>query len=464
MFPKEVYEQRRQHLCELMPDSFLLFVGNVDEPFNYAGNAYTFRQDSTFLYLFGIDRQGFAATIDTATAEVIIYADDLTLDDTIWTGAQPSVSIIASLSGVAHTKPMNALRDDVQRQLKNRKVHFVPAYRASTKKILSYLLDIQVDAISNYQSEKLIKSLVEMRSVKDADEIAELENYMRVGYDMHVSAMKMAQDGVSEQVVRAVIDYVSARNGGHVSFPTICTVRGETLHNTPSSTILKKGDLLLVDAGSESPLHYATDNTRTSPVGGKFSQQQREIYDIVLAANNAVAAAARPGVLYRDMHLLAMRTIIDGLKQLGLMKGDTDEALENGAYALFCPHGIGHMLGLDVHDMESYGEDFVGYDDEVKRSTQFGFSALRMARRLQEGFVVTDEPGIYFIPTLIDKWKSEGIGKEFINFEKLSSYRNFGGIRLEDDLLITHDGARVLGQRIPIVADEVERIVANANK
>ncbi len=464
MFSKEVYQQRRQRICELLPDSFLLFVGNAEEPFNYAGNTYSFRQDSTFLYLFGIDSPNYAATIDTATGNVTIYADDVTLDDTIWTGELPSVAVVASLVGVATTKPSSALAEDVKCVMKYRRVHYVPASRASSVQKIASILGLQTAAVNEYVSEPLIKSLVSMRSVKEQCEIEELENYMRVGYDMHVSAMKMAREGNSEQVIRSVIDYMSLRNGGHVSFPTICTVHGEILHNSPTTQVLKNGDLLLVDAGSESPLHYATDNTRTTPVGGHFSQQQREIYNIVLNANNAVAAAVRPGVFYRDMHLLAMRTIVDGLSQLGIMKGNIDDAVANGAYALFCPHGVGHMLGLDVHDMEGYGENYVGYDEEVQRSTQFGFSALRMARRLQAGFIVTDEPGIYFIPALIDKWQAEGICKDFINYEKLHTYRNFGGIRLEDDLLITPNGGRVLGQRIPINPNEVESIVCNANK
>ncbi len=461
MFSKEVYENRRQRLCEMLPESFLLFVGNAEEPFNYASNTYSFRQDSTFLYLFGIDSPNYAATIDTATGNVTIYADDITLDDAIWTGELPSVSVIAALSGVTITKPSGALFDDVRSELKRRRVHFVPAYRATTVQKIAAMLGLQTEAVNTYVSEPLIKSLVTLRSTKEQCEIEELENYMRVGYDMHVSAMKMAREGNSEQVVRAIVDYISQRNGGHVSFPTICTIHGEILHNSPTTQVLKNGDLLLVDAGSESPLHYATDNTRTTPVGGHFTQQQREIYNIVLNANNAVAAAVRPGVFYRDMHLLAMRTIVEGLTQVGIMKGNIDDAVANGAYALFCPHGVGHMLGLDVHDMEGYGENYVGYDEEVQRSTQFGFSALRMARRLQPGFIVTDEPGIYFIPALIDKWQAEGICKDFINYEKLKTYRTFGGIRLEDDLLITPDGGRVLGQRIPINPDDVESIVCS---
>lgn len=459
MFTTETYVRRRERLCSLMDNQFMLFLGNREAAFNYADNTYPFRQDSTFLYLFGIDQPNFAATIDAASGNVVIYADDVTMDDIIWMGPQPSVAEMAQRVGVQATKPYSMLAADVKAAARSgRDVHFVPSYRGETVIELAELLETQPSKIKAMPSASLIHALIELRSVKEQCEIEELERHMAVGYNMHYAAMRMAKDGVSEKVVRAALEYESLKGGGQVSFASICSVHGETLHNHSYNNVLRTGNLLLIDAGSESPLHYATDNTRTTPVGHQFTDMQKPIYQTVLDASEAVAKAIAPGVPYRDVHMLAARTIASGLKAVGLMKGDVDEAVAAGAHALFFPHGIGHMLGLDVHDMENYNDTLVGYDDEIKRSTQFGLAALRMGRRLQEGFVVTNEPGIYFIPDLIDKWRAEKMHTDFICYDKLEAYRNFGGIRLEDDYLVTASGGRVLGERLPITIADVEAL------
>lgn len=457
MFSKEVYQSRRKRLAEFTNGDFLLFLGNRQSAFNYESNEYAFRQDSTFLYLFGIDEPDYAAVI--ADGEVTIYADDVTMDDIIWMGPQKSVADKASEVGITKTKPRRALINDVASALsQNRAVHFVPPYRGETIIELSELTGIPNGKVKESASRKLIDAMIALRSQKETCEIEEIERHMAYGYNMHVTAMKMAVEGKTEQEIHAAIDYQSMLGGGQVAFPTICSVSGQTLHNHTYNGILKRGQLLLVDAGSDSPLHYATDNTRTTPVGGKFTQKQKDIYQIVLNANNAVIEKSAPGIKYLDMHLLAARTIAEGLIGVGIMKGSAEDIVARGAHAMFFPHGIGHMMGLDVHDMESYNELYVGYDDEVKKSKEFGLSSLRLGRRLKPGFVVTDEPGIYFIPELMDKWEAEGKFKDIINYDKLKQYRDFGGIRLEDDLLITESGCRILGQRIPITIDEVENI------
>ena len=457
MFSQDIYSNRRDALARLLPDSFLLFIGNKVSPMNYHDNTFPFRQDSTFLYLFGLDVPDMAAIIDTATGVTTIFADDVSMDDIIWTGPMPSVADLASLCGVVSTRPLDALPNAVSTALRqHRKVHFVNPYRAETIVSLSALTGIPVDQVCQQASVPLMKALVSLRSSKQQCEIDEMDRHMHFGVAMHLTAMHLAHDGVSENQVMAALEHQALLGGGLVSFPTISTVNGQTLHNHGYSHTLRNGDLLLVDAGCESPNHYATDNTRTSPVGGRFSARQKEVYQAVLDANEAVIAQARPGVLYRDMHFAAARAIVDALKSIGLMSGDTDDAIQQGAYALFMPHGIGHMLGLDVHDMENYGEELVGYDDEVQRSSQFGLASLRMARRLQPGFCVTDEPGIYFIPQLIDRWRAEHKCDDFINYARLESYKDFGGIRIEDDLLITPDGCRIIGQRLPAAIADVE--------
>ena len=457
MFQKEVYINRRKRLKGKVNSGIILILGNVDVPMNYADNTYHFRQDSSFLYFFGLDFQQLAGVIDADSGEELIFGNDVDMEDIIWMGPQVSLQEKASHVGVTKTAPFKQLFKTIEEAIaKGRRIHYLPPYRAENKILLTEMLGIPVSKLKAEASLELIKAVVSLRSVKEACEIAEIEKACATGYQMHVTAMRMAQEGVWEQTIAGAIEGISLSGGGMPSFPIILSQNGETLHNHDHSKTLKKGRLMLVDAGAETTLHYASDFTRTTPVGGKFTQKQREIYEIVLAANNRTTELAAPDVTYLSVHLAVAEVIVSGLKELGLMKGDVKEAVKNGAHALFLPHGLGHMMGLDVHDMEDLGQIYVGYDDEIRPVDQFGTAYLRLGRRLQPGFVITNEPGIYFIPALIDQWKAEKTNADFINFEKVNEYRDFGGIRLEDDLLITETGARILGKRIPITPDEVE--------
>ncbi len=459
MFPTEVYINRRKKLREKFNKGILLFLGNQDVAFNYPANIYPFRQDSAFLYFFGLDQPGLAAIIDIETGDEIIFGDELTMDDIVWMGNLPTISERAAKVGITTTLPMSELHKKMVEALsKGRKIHYLPPYRGETIQQLSDLLQIPYNLVRGEASVELIKAVVALRSIKDKYEIAEIERMVDVAYEMHTTAMKMAKPGTIEQQIAGAIQGISLSHEGPVSFPVIVTINGQTLHNNYYGNTLQEGRMLVCDAGAESHLHYASDITRTTPVGGKFNQRQKEIYEIVLNANLAVIENIKPNDFYKNMHLLSAKVVAQGLKDLGLMKGDVDEAVAQGAHALFYPHGLGHMLGLDVHDMEGLGEDYVGYDDEVKRSDQFGLAFLRLARRLQPGFVLTVEPGIYFIPELIDMWRSENKFSQFINYDKVETYKDFGGIRIEDDVLVTDNGCRVLGKPIPKTVADVEEM------
>ncbi|MEI7828783.1 MAG: aminopeptidase P family protein [Prolixibacteraceae bacterium] len=462
MFSKETYIQRRAILRQKIGSGLILIPGNQESPMNYTDNTYHFRQDSTFLYFFGLDLPGMFGVIDADNNLDLLYANDVDIEDIIWMGPQKSVAEQAFSIGVDVTAPLEKLNQTIERAINGgRRVHFLPPYRAANMIQLSSLLGIKTCKLKQYSSLALIQSIVSMRSVKDAAEIAEIELACATGYEMHITAMKMAQPGIMEQHIAGILEGIALSKGTGTSFPIILTQNGETLHNHNHSFPLEAGRLMIVDAGAESNRHYASDFTRTIPVGGKFSQKQKDIYNIVLAANNTGFALTKPGVTYQSVHLQTARVIAAGLKDLGLVQGDVDEAVASGAHALFFPHGLGHMMGLDVHDMEDYGQIHVGYDSQVRPIDQFGTAYLRLGRKLEPGFVITNEPGIYFIPALIEKWEKEGINKEFINFEKARSYIGFGGIRLEDDVLVTETGARLLGKRIPIDPEEVEAVVAS---
>jgi len=460
MFNRETYISRRQKLTQHISEGIILLLGNVDSPMNYADNTYYFRQDSSFLYFFGLDFQKLAGVIDVESGEEIIFGDDVEIEDIIWMGPQIALKEKADEVGIIKTQPYKNLQSIIEKAIQSgRKIHFLPPYRAENKILLNDLLGISISKLKVYSSLELIKAIVALRSVKEEQEIAEIRKACAVGYQMHVTAMKMAKAGVWEQSIAGTIEGIANAGGGMVSFPVILSQNGETLHNHDHSKTLQNGRLLLVDAGAEIGSRYASDFTRTVPVSGKFTQQQREIYEIVMAANNRGRELTQPGSTYLSVHLAAAEVIASGLKALGLMKGDVKEAVANGAHALFMPHGLGHMLGLDVHDMEDLGQIYVGYDDETRPVNQFGTAYLRMGRKLEPGFVITNEPGIYFIPALIEKWKAEQINTDFINFDRLESYLNFGGIRLEDDILVTQSGSEILGDRIPITPDEVEEVM-----
>jgi Xaa-Pro aminopeptidase len=461
MFEPKVYSSRRNRLRSLVSSGIILFPGNPEAAMNYAANTFHYRQDSNFLYYFGLDHDGFAGIIDVDNNKDIIFGNDVDMDDIIWMGLQPSVKEQAAKAGVENTLPLSKLEAFVKDTLaKGRKVHIVKPYRGEVLIWLESLLGVHHSQVKNFISEELIRGIVSMRSVKEEAEIREIEQAIDVAYIMHTTGMIMAKPGILEQKIAGAIEGIAISYGGPVSFPVILSVDGQTLHNHNHSNILKEGRMMVIDAGCESALHYASDITRTVPVGGKFNRRQKEIYEVVLKANTEVIKAIKPGIYFKEIHLLAAKTIAAGLKELGLMKGDTDEAVAKGAHALFFPHGLGHMLGLDVHDMEGLGENFVGYDSTISRSNQFGLAFLRLARKLEPGFVLTDEPGIYFIPALIDQWRIEGKFNEFINYDKVETYKDFGGIRIEDDILVTADGHKVLGKPIPKTVEEVEKLMA----
>jgi len=457
MFEREVYIRRRKKLRELMNDGIAVFTGNVDAPMNYPANTYHWRQDSDFLYFFGIDVPELAGVIDFNSGEEIVFGNDFDVEDIIWMGPQPSVANLAAAAGISRTRPLGGLEEYIHDALAGgRKIHFLPPYRAETKMTLGRLLKENPCQMSTNASEALIKSVVSLRSIKEDVEIAEIEKAGDVACEMQTTAMKMCKPGVTEQEIFGTIEGIAWARSGGPSFPTILSINGQTLHNHFHGNTLKEGRMMVTDCGAESLLHYAADLTRTTPVGGRFSQRQREIYEIVLKANTESIKLAGPGISNRDLHLNACRIVASGLRDLGLMKGDVEEAVREGAHALFMPHGLGHMLGLDVHDMEGLGENYVGYNDEVQRSTQFGLKSLRFALPYKPGHIFTVEPGIYFIPELFAKWKSENIHTGFINYDKVEKYLDFGGIRIEDDVLITETGCRMLGKTAPKTVQEVE--------
>ena len=461
MFETSVYKNRRARLKEKVKSGLVLILGNGEAPANYTDNTYKFRQDSSFLYFFGLNQPGFAGVIDIDSGDEYIFGNDVDMDDIIWMGPQPSVKDMAARVGVSKTAPFARLADCMKTAIsQGRRIHFLPPYRFRNMLLLEELLGIRPALVKNYASLELIKAVVDLRSVKEPCEIEEITKACNIGYEMHTAAMRNCKPGVKEQYIAGLIEGIAASYGSMVSFPVILSQNGETLHNHDHSQILQEGRMMLTDAGAEEVSHYCSDFTRTVPVGGKFLTRQKEVYNIVLAANNKAIEIAKPGVTYQYVHLEVCKVLAQGLKDLGLMKGDVNEAVAAGAHDLFMPHGLGHMMGLDVHDMEDLGQIYVGYDDETRPIDQFGTSSLRMGRRLQEGFVITDEPGCYFIPALIDQWRAQGMHKEFLNYDKIETFKDFGGIRLEDDILIIPGGSRFLGdKRTPITVEEVEEIM-----
>lgn len=464
MYSKETYVSRRAELKKHVKSGVIILFGNNNSPANYPNNGYhPFRQDSSFLYYFGQNRDGLVGVIDVDNDIETLIGDDISIDDIVWYGSVDSVHDMAEQVGVKNSAPMKSLKticNDAMRQ--KRRIHFLPPYRADIKIQIFDLLGIHPNQQKESASMDLIKAIVKMRSVKTDEEIEELERAAAIGYKMHTTAMKMCRPGVTEQEIAGALDGIANGLGSMVSFATILTQHGEIMHGSPSMNKLEAGRLMLCDAGAETINNYCSDNTRTSPVSGHYDQRQLEIYSIVEACHDYVLQVAKPGVKWWDVHFAVCRLMTDRLKELGLMKGDTEEAVRAGAHAMFMCHGLGHMMGMDVHDMEGFDQINVGFDEEVRPNLeQFGTNCLRLGRRLQKGFVVTDEPGIYFIPALIDDWKASGHCKEFINFDKLETYKDFGGIRIEDDLLITDDGCRFLGKdRIPYHPKDVEAFMA----
>ena len=464
MFDKNVYVSRRQTLLRKMreagQDGLILFLGNAEAPAQYRDNCYKWRQDSTWLYYFGLDDPMYAAILDIDSGVETLYADDVEIGDIIWMGPQPTVRSKAESTGVAWSAPYAGLNLAVKAARKQgRNIHYIVPSRYYNKlKLMELLGRARIDS---GVSEALTKAIISMRLIKEPCEIAAIDEACALGYKMHSVGRDSIVPGIIEQEIVGRMEGITLSEGWGVSFPTILTQHGETLHNHLHDKVVEPGKLMVIDAGAESNLHYASDFTRTYPTGGRFTQKQREVYEIVWQCNELAFSLTRPGITYREVHLATARRMLEGLSALGLVHGDPDEMVAQGIAGLFQPHGLGHNMGLDVHDMEDLGENLVGYDPDQTRAKQLGLGSLRMVRQLRPGHVITDEPGIYFIPALIEQWKADGTGKDFVNFSKLESYYDFGGIRLEDDVLVTEDGARRLGpQRLPIAPDEVEAAMA----
>jgi Xaa-Pro aminopeptidase len=459
MFAQKVYIERRKRLREQVGSGIILLLGNEESPMNYPDNQYPFRQDSCFLYFFGLDYPCLAAVIDIDEDKECVFGEDMTVDDIIWMGPQPSLREKCEKAGIYETAKVDRLQDILKKAAEQgRKIHYLPPYRPGNVLKIQQMLGVAPSEIKNCSSEPLIKAVVAQRSIKTEGEIAEIESALGICYEMQMLAMKMSKPGMYEREIVGAMEGLVLSRGSRLSFPTIFSVHGETLHNHYYGNKMKEGDIAVNDSGAESALHYASDITRTIPVSGRFTDRQKEIYRIVLNAQEKAIEAVKPGVEFRNVHNLAYKILATGLKELGLMKGNIEEAVAAGAVTLFFQCGLGHMMGLDTHDMEDIGEDYVGYTDTIKRNPEFGWRSLRLGKELEAGFVITVEPGIYFIPELIDRWKTENKCIDFINYDMVEKYKDFGGIRIEDDVLVTENGRRVLGKKIPKTTDEVEAI------
>ena len=466
MFAKEVYVRRRKTLLEKMREAgqsgIILFVGNAEAPAQYQDNCYKWRQDSSWLYYFGLDEPLMAAILDIDSGAETLFADDVEIDDIIWMGPQPTVRSKADEVGIAHIAPYGALANALAPARKaGRSIHYLaPSRYFNTLRLMELMGRARIE---RGVSRPLTEAVISMRLIKEDIEIEAIDAACALGYEMHSVARDSIKIGIVEQDIVGRMEGVALAKGWGVSFPTILTQHGETLHNHIHDKIIEPGKLMVIDAGVESNEHYASDFTRTYPTSGKFTTKQREIYQIVYDCNQLAFSLTKPGITYREVHLATARKMLEGLSALGIVKGDLDEMVAKGIAGLFQPHGLGHNMGLDVHDMEDLGENLVGYDPDQTRAKQLGLGSLRMARSLKPGHVITDEPGIYFIPALIEKFKKEGLGYDFVNYAKLESYYDFGGIRLEDDVLVTETGARRLGpQRLPVSPDDVEAAMAAA--
>ena len=456
MFERDTYIQRREKLRKALGSGLILLLGNDESPMNYADNPFSFRQDSTFLYFFGLKHPYLAGVLDCDTGEDWIFGNDLTVEDFVWMGPQPSLAERARQAGVSKTAPLASLTALLKTSSEQgRKVHVLPPYRPENVIKLFHWLGIRPEDAKAKSSVELIMGVVNQRNTKTAEEVEEIRKAVNISVDMHTLGMRMAKPGVSELQITAAVHQLAIASGGQLSFPIIATINGQTLHNHYHGNLLKAGDMFLLDAGAETARGYAGDLSSTVPVSGKFTSRQRDVYDLCLASHDAAIEMLKPGRPFKEVYFEAVRILIRGLQGLGLMKGNVEDALVNGAHALFFPCGLGHMMGLDVHDMEDLGEVYVGYAGEPK-STQFGLKSLRLGRKLEPGFVLTIEPGIYFIPELIDQWRADKHNAEYIHYDKLEEYKTFGGLRNEENFLITRDGYELLGKPKPKSIADVE--------
>ncbi len=462
MFDAKIYQRRRDRLVEKMSGGVVLLMGNNESPMNYADNCYPFRQDSSFLYFIGIDKPGLAAIIDLDENKTIVFGDDFTVAQIVWMGPQPTIAEMAAASGVSKTQKRAALNDYLQSAAKqNREVHFLPPYRADNLIEIADALNQKPNEVKNSVSKELIRAVIDLRLIKGAEEIKEIEKALAVSKEMHVEAMKMTRPGIYERDVVAKMEAVAYSHRCRPGYPPIFSINGQTLHNHDHDNLMKDGDMVVNDTGADSPMHYASDITRTIPVGGKFDERQRTLYELILEIEKTSIRTSKPGVKFRDVHIAAGRMLLEGLKDFDLVRGDMAEAAEIGVQGLFFQCGLGHMMGLDTHDMEDLGEELVGYDSETTRSEQFGLCYLRLARALEPGFLITVEPGVYFIPELIDQWRAENKFADFVNYDKVEGFRGFGGIRIEDNVLITKTGQQILGEPIPKSVSEVEALTGS---
>jgi len=453
LFSANIYQQRRNNLNAPFSHGIALFLANGESPANYPANTFHYRQDSNFLYFFGLSLPNIVGVIDFEHNKSLLFGDDFTIDDIIWMGDQPKLSDLASKIAVDDVRPLSELSSF----LKNKQVHFTPPYRAENKIELARLLEKNLEEL--VPSVELIKKIVALREIKSPEEIVQMEEANEIGVIMHKLVMKYCKPGVTESELFGMAEGVALGMGNGPSFPIILSQNGQTLHNHDHSLILEKGRLLVMDAGAENAMNYCSDHTRTLPVSGTFSTMQRDIYEAVYQANMAAIANCKPGVQHFENQKIAVTILTEHLQKIGLMKGNIEESVALGAHALFMPHGLGHQIGLDVHDMEDLGENYVGYDETIQRSKIFGWGSLRMAKTLRPGHVVTVEPGIYFIPHLIDIWRNEKKFVDFINYEKVENYKNFGGVRIEDCVLITEEGHRVLGTHLQKSVEEIENML-----
>jgi Xaa-Pro aminopeptidase len=463
MFNSKVYIKRRKELQEKVKNGIILFIGNDESQMLIRDTVHKFRQNSNFLYYWGLNEPGLAALIDVENDKEILFGHDLTTEEIVWEGEQKKLVDKVKLIGVTETAEISSLKDVLLNFKKGKKqIHYLPQHLNDNIIKLSALLNMHVDQVKGKYSAELTEAVISQRSVKSKKEIAEIEKALKISYKLHTSAMRKTKPGKSEYEIVEIMEKILISKGSRWAYIPIFTIRGERLHNHNYNNKMQKGNFVINDSGAESPIGlYSSDITRTFPVNGTFTKKQKEIYEIVLKSQLTAIAAIKPGVKYLDIHLITARIITEGLNKLGIMKGDVDRAVEVGAHALFFPHGLGHMMGLDVHDMEDLGEDYIGYDDKIKRSDQFGLAYLRLAKELQSGYVLTVEPGIYFIPQLIKQWHNENKFEEFINYEKVNEYLDFGGVRIEDNVLVTKTGKRVLGKPIPKTVKEIESLMKN---
>ena len=460
MFSKETYTARRKKLAESLSGGLILLPGNEESPMNYTDNTYHFRQDSTFLYYFGINQASLAGVIDVDSGEAMLFGDDYSVEMIVWTGVVPSIASLGEGIGVTKVLPFSSLQTVVSEAISSKRmIHFLNPYRADILIRLAEHLQMNYQSIPDKASLELARAVIVQREVKSSEEIAEIDKAVDITVEMHLAGMRYARPGMRESEVAAKVAEVALAANGNASFPIIATINGQTLHNHYHGNIIKSGDLFLLDAGAEIETSYAGDLSSTFPVDPTFTPIQKEIYQLSLDAHMAAVAMLKPGTAFKEVHLTACRTIFEGLKAFGLTKGDTTEAVEAGAHALFFPCGTGHMMGLDIHDMENLGEQWVGYDG-VPKSTQFGLKSLRLAKELRPGYVLTIEPGIYFIPDLMDLWKSEKLHTQFLNYDEIEKFRNFSGLRNEEDFLITDNGSRRLGKALPLTIEGVEAVRA----